>query len=49
MNNEAANIGFAASIDTGMSVAGTPLKANFQCEQFTLWNRLANFNHQRLV
>ena len=40
MNNEAANIGFAASIDTGMSVAGTPLKANFQCEQFTLWNRL---------
>ena len=45
MNNEAANIGFAASIDTGMSVAGTPLKANFQCEQFTLWNRLANFTH----
>ena len=45
MNNEAANIGFAASIDTGMSVASTPLKANFQCEQFTLWNRLANFTH----
>ena len=45
MNNEAANLGFAASIDTGMSVAGTPLKANFQCEQFTLWNRLANFTH----
>ncbi len=45
MNNEAANIGFAASIDTGMSVAGTPVKANFQCEQFTLWNRLSNFNH----
>ena len=46
MNNEAANIGFAASIDTGMTMAGTPLKANFQCEQFTLWNRLSNFNHQ---
>ncbi len=45
MNNEAANLGFAASIDTGVSVAGTPLKANFQCEQFTLWNRLSNFNH----
>ena len=45
MNNEAANIGFAASIDTGMTMAGTPLKANFQCEQFTLWNRLANFTH----
>ena len=45
MNNEAANIGFAASIDTGMSVASTPLKANFQCEQFTLWNRLSNFTH----
>ncbi|MDE0411196.1 MAG: hypothetical protein OXI37_03155, partial [Gammaproteobacteria bacterium] len=29
MNNEAANIGFAASIDTGMTMAGTPLKANF--------------------
>ncbi len=46
MNNEAANIGFAASIDTGMTMAGTPLKANFQCEQFTLWNRLSNFVHQ---
>jgi hypothetical protein len=45
MNNEAANIGFSASIDTGVSVAGTPLKANFRCEQFTLWNRLSNFNH----
>ena len=45
MNMEAANIGFSASIDTGVSVAGTPLKANFRCEQFTLWNRLSNFNH----
>jgi hypothetical protein len=31
----AANIGFAASIDTGVSVAGQAVKANFQCEQFT--------------
>ncbi len=45
MDNEAANIGFAASIDTGVSVAGTPVKANFQCEQFTFFNRIANFNH----
>ena len=45
MDNEAANIGFAASIDTGVSVAGTPVKANFQCEQFTFWNRISNFNH----
>ncbi len=45
MDNEAANIGFAATIDTGVSVAGTPVKANFQCEQFTFFNRIANFNH----
>jgi hypothetical protein len=45
MEGEAANIGFAASIDTGVSVAGTPVKANFQCEQFTWFNRIANFNH----
>ena len=31
MEGEAANLGFAASIDTGVSVAGTPVKANFQC------------------
>ena len=45
MEGEAANIGFAASIDTGVSLAGTPVKANFQCEQFTWFNRIANFNH----
>ena len=45
MEQEAANLGFMASIDTGVSVAGTPVKANFRCEQFTLWNRLANFSH----
>ena len=37
----AANIGFAASIDTGVSVAGTAVKANVQCEQFTPFNQLA--------
>ena len=26
-------------------MAGTPVKANFQCEQFTWFNRIANFNH----
>ncbi len=45
MENEAANIGFAASIDTGMSMAGTAIKANFQCEQFTTFNRLSAFGH----
>lgn len=45
MENEAANIGFAASIDTGMSMGGTPIKANFQCEQFTFHNRNSAFSH----
>ena len=45
MEGEAANIGFAASIDTGVSVAGTPVKANFQCEQFTFFNRNTEFNY----
>ncbi len=42
MENEAANLGFAASIDTGVSVAGTAVKANFQCEQFTFFNRFSD-------
>ena len=37
----AANIGFAASIDTGLSLGGTAIKANVQCEQFTFYNQLA--------
>ena len=45
MEGEAANLGFAASIDTGVSVAGTPVKANFQCEQFTFFNRNTEFNY----
>jgi len=45
MEGEAANLGFAASIDTGVSVAGTLVKANFQCEQFTFFNRNAEFNY----
>lgn len=45
MENEAANIGFAASIDTGMSMGDTPIKANFQCEQFTFHNRNTAFTH----
>lgn len=39
INNNAANIGFAATIDTGVSVGGQAVKANFQCEQFTFHNR----------
>jgi len=39
ISNNAANIGFAANIDTGVSVAGTPVIATFQCEQFTFHNR----------
>jgi len=35
----AANIGFAASIDTGLTFGGQAIKANFQCEQFTYHNR----------
>ena len=39
IQNNAANIGFSASIDTGVSVGGQAVKANFQCEQFTFTNR----------
>ena len=39
INNNAANIGFSASIDTGMSMGGQALMANFRCEQFTFHNR----------
>ena len=41
IDGNAANIGFAASIDTGVSVGGTAVKANVQCEQFTFYNQLA--------
>ena len=37
----AANIGFAASIDTGVSVGGQAVQAKVQCEQFTFYNQLA--------
>ena len=40
INNNAANIGFAASLPTGMSLGGQEIKVNFQCEQFTFHNRL---------
>ena len=40
LDNNAANIGFSASIDTGVSVGGQAVKANFQCEQFTFHNQL---------
>jgi hypothetical protein len=41
IDTNAANIGFAASIDTGLSLGGTAIKANVQCEQFTYFNHLA--------
>jgi hypothetical protein len=34
IRNNAANLGFKASIDTGLSTMGQAVKANFQCEQF---------------
>ena len=39
ISNNAANIGFSASIDTGMSMGGQAIMANFRCEQFTFHNR----------
>ncbi len=48
MDNEAANIGFASSIDTGVSVAGQAVKANFQCEMFTYFNRFSDFTFNNL-
>ncbi len=38
-NDNASNIGFAASIDTGISMGGQAITADFQCEQFTFRNR----------
>lgn len=39
INNNAANIGFSASLDTGASLGNEDVKVNFQCEQFTFHNR----------
>ena len=44
INNNAANIGFASSIDTGLDVGGQAMKANFQCEQFTFHNRFNGYS-----
>lgn len=41
INGNAANIGFTASIDTGLSLGGQALKADFRCEQFTFHNRFS--------
>lgn len=38
-NDNASNIGFMASIDTGMSMGGQSVNAIFKCEQFTFRNR----------
>lgn len=48
MDAEAANLGFAASIDTGVAMAGTAIKANFQCEMFTFFNRFSDFSFNNL-
>ena len=42
INANAANIGFAASIDTGMSFGGQAVNVNLQCEQFTYHNFLTS-------
>ena len=39
INNNAANIGFSAAVDTGMMVGGEAMMVNFRCEQFTYHNR----------
>ena len=39
INNNAANIGFAATLPTGLSMGGQDINVNFQCEQFTFHNR----------
>ena len=44
INNNAANIGFAASLPTGMSLGGQDVNVNFQCEQFTFHNRFNGFS-----
>ena len=44
INNNAANIGFAASLPTGLSMGGSDINVNFQCEQFTFSNRFNGFS-----
>jgi len=41
ITGNASNIGFAATIDTGVSIGGQPVKANVQCEQFAFSDALA--------
>jgi len=41
IDTNAANIGFSASIDTGVELGGTAITAKVQCEQFTYFNQLA--------
>jgi hypothetical protein len=44
INNNAANIGFAASLPTGLAMGGQDVNVNFQCEQFTFHNRFNGFS-----
>jgi len=44
INNNAANIGFAATLPTGLSMGGQDVNVNFQCEQFTFHNRFNGFS-----
>ncbi len=44
INNNAANIGFAATLPTGLSMGGQDINVNFQCEQFTFHNRFNGFS-----
>ncbi len=41
ITGNASNIGFAATIDTGVSLGGTAIKANVQCEQFAFYDHIA--------
>ena len=45
INNNAANIGFSAAVDTGMMVGGEAMMVNFRCEQFTYHNRYNGYTN----
>ena len=45
INNNAANIGFSAGLDTGMMVGGEAMMVNFRCEQFTYHNRYNGYTN----
>jgi len=45
INANAANIGFSAGLNTGMSLLDEPVMVNFRCEQFTFHNRYNGYTN----